>query len=126
MKYLVSFCLVVVGVIHLLPLSGFISAEKLMSLYGIKISDPNVEILMRHRAVLFGVLGAFLIYAAFQPSVQPLAFVAGFVSVVAYLYLLISIGNYNPLLKRVFAVDIVAVVLLLIGSIGYFVNSKAQ
>ena len=32
---------------------------------------------MRHRAVLFGLLGLFFIYAAFYPAYQPLAFVGG-------------------------------------------------
>jgi hypothetical protein len=42
---------------------------------------------MRHRAVLFGLLGAFLIAAAFLPSLQLAALVAGFASVVSFLYL---------------------------------------
>ena len=70
MRWLVSAMLMVVGVIHLLPLSGVLGGARLVSLYGISIDDPNLEILMRHRAVLFGLLGAFLIYAAFKPPFQ--------------------------------------------------------
>ena len=60
--------LIVVGVIHLLPLSGVLGGAQLFSLYGVPVDDPNLEILMRHRAVLFGLLGVFLVYAAFKPS----------------------------------------------------------
>ena len=57
MRYLVSATLVLVGLIHLLPLSGVLSADQLASLYGLSFSEPNLAILMRHRAVLFGLLG---------------------------------------------------------------------
>ena len=72
MRYLVSGSLVLAGVIHLLPLSGLLGAERLAALYGLDFSEPNLSILMRHRAVLFGLLGAFLVFAAFRPSLQTL------------------------------------------------------
>ena len=62
--------LLIVGIIHLLPMTGYLGASKLSALYNITIDDPNLEILMRHRAVLFGVLGSLFIYAAFQPNVH--------------------------------------------------------
>ena len=87
MKYLVSAMLIVVGVIHLLPLSGALGSERLTSLYGLDFKEENLEILMRHRAVLFGLLGAFMVYAAFRPAYQTIAFVGGFISVLSFLYL---------------------------------------
>lgn len=50
MRYLVSTMLVVVAVIHLLPLSGVLGPARLNALYGISFDEPNLEILMRHRA----------------------------------------------------------------------------
>jgi len=120
MRYLVSAMLVIVGVIHLLPLSGVLGGARLGTLYGISVTDPNLEILMRHRAVLFGILGAFLVFAAFRPSVQLLALVAGFVSVVSFLYLAGATGGYNAELATVFKADVVALVCLLIGAIAYW------
>ncbi|MFN6169665.1 MAG: phosphopantetheine adenylyltransferase, partial [Burkholderiales bacterium] len=66
MRHLVSAMLVVVAIIHLVPLSGLLGTERLAVLYGIQIEEPNLAILMRHRAVLFGLLGVFLLYAAFR------------------------------------------------------------
>ena len=87
MRYVVAAMLVIVGVIHLLPLSGALGAERLAALYGVSLSDPNLVILMRHRAVLFGLLGLFFIFAAFRRSMQPAAFIASFVSVLSFLFL---------------------------------------
>jgi hypothetical protein len=120
MRYILSAMLTVVGIIHLLPLTGVLGASRLLSLYGVTIADPNLEILMRHRAVLFGILGAFLIYAAFRPGVQLAALIAGAVSVISFLVIAGMIGGYNTGIARVVTADIVAVVCLLIGAFAYW------
>ena len=119
MRYLISVMLVIVGIIHLLPLSGVIGSDRLAALYGLPFDEPNLAILMRHRAVLFGLLGLFLIFAAFQPAYQLLAFIAGLVSVVSFLWLAWSVGGYNPQLARVFMADLIALACLLIGMAAY-------
>ena len=124
LKYLVPASLIVVGVIHLIPLSGVLGVGRLNVLYGTSISDPDLSILMRHRAVLFGLLGIFCIYAAFKPSLQFLALVAGAVSVVSFLYLALATGGYNDELRRVFIADIIAAVFLAIGFAGYFFSKS--
>ena len=119
MKYIVSAMLVIVGLIHLLPLSGVLGATSLSNLYGLQINEPNLEILMRHRAVLFGLLGAFFVLAAFKPALQSIALVGGFISVVSYLALAWSVGGYNAQLSRVFTADLVALGCLLVGGAAY-------
>jgi drug/metabolite transporter (DMT)-like permease len=124
MRYLVSASLVVAGIIHLLPLSGAMSAERLATLYGLDFSEPNLSILMRHRAVLFGMFGAFLVFAAFKPSLQAIAFIAAFVSVLSFLLLAWSSGGYNTLVGRVVTADLVALVALVIGAAAYVMNTN--
>lgn len=80
---------------------------------------------MRHRAVLFGLLGVFLLFAAFNPAVQSGAFIAGFISVTSFLWLAWSIGNYNEQIARVFIADIVALVCLIIG-FGAYLSAVRQ
>ncbi len=116
MRYLVSAMLVVVGVIHFLPLSGVLGSERLAALYGLSFSEANLTILMRHRAVLFGLFGLFFFLAAFRPQLQTLAFIAGFASVVSFLWLAWSVGGYNAQVARVFMADIIALVCLIIGA----------
>ncbi|MES3021321.1 MAG: phosphopantetheine adenylyltransferase [Pseudomonadota bacterium] len=115
MRHVVSAMLIIVGIIHLLPLSGILGSDRLAALYGLSFTDPNLAILMRHRAVLFGLLGVFLIFAAFRPALQTLAFIAGFISVASFLWLAWSVGGYNAQIARVFMADIVALVCLTIG-----------
>lgn len=117
MHYLTMAMLLVVGIIHLLPLSGVLGAERLASLYGLPFKEPNLAILMRHRAVLFGLLGLFLVYAAFRPGLQTLAFLAGFASVLSFLWLAWSQGGYNLQIQRVVIADVVALVCLVVGGL---------
>jgi hypothetical protein len=119
MRHVVSAMLVVVAIIHFLPLSGVLGGARLNALYGLHIDDPNLTILMRHRAVLFGLLGAFLLLAAFRPAFQVAALVAGFVSVVSFLYFAWSAGAYNAQLGRVVIADVVALVCLVIGAAAH-------
>jgi hypothetical protein len=115
MRHVVSAMLVIVGIIHLLPLSGVLGSEQLAILYGLSVAEPNVVILMRHRAVLFGMLGLFLLYAAVQPVFQTVAFIAGTTSVVSFLWLAWSVGGYNAQVRHVLIADLVALACLLTG-----------
>ena len=118
MRHLITLCLLVAGLIHLLPVSGVLGGERLTALYGLPaqaLADPNLAILMRHRAALFGVLGALLTLAAFRPSLQDMAFVAGFASVLSFLGLAWSAGPHNAEIGRVVTADLVALVCLLVG-----------
>jgi len=115
--------MLVIAIIHLLPITGIFGVERLASLYQIKITDGSLEILMRHRAVLFGILGGFFAYAAFHPAVQPIAFLAAFISVASFFYLSYSVGDFNDAIRKVVYADIVASVALLAAIFLYALKS---
>ena len=117
MHYVISASLLLAALIHILPITGLVGTRRLELLYGVVVSDPNTEILLRHRAVLFGLLGAFLALAAIRPVLRPLAFGAGLISTVSFLLVARSVGGYNRQLSRVVAADIIAVVALVIGGV---------
>ena len=73
----ITYCLLVVGLINLAPVFGVISAAKLESAYSVTLAGNDLAILMRHRALLFGILGAFIIYSAFNPHYQLAAMIMG-------------------------------------------------
>jgi hypothetical protein len=116
----ITILLIIVAVIHIIPISGFAGIARLESLYGIPISGNNMEILMRHRAILFGILGVFFAYAAFTPSVQPLAFLAAFATLGSFFYLAISVGEYNAAIRKIVIGDIVAAISLFGAVILYY------
>lgn len=123
MRYIVPVALFLVGLIHVLPLAGVLGVARLHGLYGIGVEEPNLEILLRHRAVLFGLLGLFLCQAAFRPAHHAMALIAGLASVASFLLLAAMVGGYNAQLARVFAVDVLALVLLVIAG-GAFLYAK--
>ena len=120
MRTLVCLCLLVVGLIHLLPLPGLFGGAQLAALYGLAFDDPNLLILMRHRALLFGVLGLFCVVAAFRPDLQAAALVAAWISVVGFLLLAWSTGGYNAQIARVVIADFVALAALVAGSLALY------
>ena len=117
MRYGVPLILVLVAVVHALPLVGVLGAGKLAQLYGTPVPDAGLELLLRHRAVLFGLLAAFMGYAAMRPGLHRLALVAGLVSVVSFLLLawLQRGSGLGAPLAVVVRVDAVALALLVAG-----------
>lgn len=111
METLISILFVLVGLINFVPVIGLLSNAKVSSLYEVDVSDTNTAILLRHRALLFGILGGVISYSAFYKELQPLAFVMGFASMIGYAALCIHQGNTNRKLKRVLNADWLAIAL---------------
>lgn len=109
-----TFSLIAGGMVNLLPLSGVLGATHLERLYGLQINDDNLEVLMRHRAVLFGLTGTFMLYAAlWAPELKKLAHIAGLSSMVSFILIAkLSKGALNRFIRRVFMVDVFASSLL--------------
>ncbi|HMT07608.1 MAG TPA: hypothetical protein PKA82_06360 [Pyrinomonadaceae bacterium] len=126
MKYLISATLIVAGIIHILPLVGVLGSERLTALYGIPFDEPNLAILMRHRAVLLGLFGALFVVAAFFRTLQPTAFMTGLITVVSFLLLTWLTGNYNEQIGRVFIADLVALICLIVGGAAYIYTEIGQ
>ena len=112
METLAKALFVVVGLINIVPVAGVLGSGQLASLYGQTIGDPDVLLLMRHRAVLFGLLGALLIAAAFRAQLRTLAAAVGTVSMASFCLLALPLDSHGDALIRVFWADIVALPLL--------------
>jgi hypothetical protein len=115
-RFITSGGLFLAGVIHLLPLPGVLGGSQLSQLYGLPFDDPGLALLMRHRAVLLGLVGLLLVVAAFRRPLRTLAFVAGFVSVVLFLLIAAPPGvSLTPVIQRVVLADWVALFCLVAG-----------
>jgi hypothetical protein len=115
MRHLAALMLLLVAFVHLPPLVGVLGPARLQALYGVPVDGPDLAILMRHRAVLFGLLGLYQVWAVFHPEHRTAAFVAGIASLAAFLALAYSTPGRNAKLARVAAIDGVALVLAVIG-----------
>ncbi len=111
MKRTISIILVLVGLMNFYPVIGVLSADTLRNLYGVIILDNDLLILMRHRAIFFGILGIFMVISAFRPNLQPSAIVVGLISMMAFIGLALGTGELGEPIQKVMIAD-------LIGSLG--------
>ncbi|MDP3937765.1 MAG: phosphopantetheine adenylyltransferase [Deltaproteobacteria bacterium] len=113
MATVVTVLFVVAGLINLVPVVGVISAGHIERLYGIRSTDRNLLVLLRHRAVLLGLLGAFLMLAGFCASLQTVAGVAGLVSMASFVILAPPSAPLSDDIRKVTRADILALALLI-------------
>lgn len=104
--------LIIAGLINLLPLIGVVSARQLEKLYSLPITDPNLEVLMRHRAVLFGIVGGLLIASVFKTEWQTPAIIAGLLSMVSFIVLTMLVDGYSGVYRHIIIADIIGIVAL--------------
>jgi hypothetical protein len=115
MHVIPSLGLLLAAAIHLLPVSGAISNERLFKLYRVRFTDPNLIIMMRHRAAMFGIVAALMIAACFDAALRHAAFGVGFASAGSFLVIAWSVGGYSKAISRVVFADVVAVAALAVG-----------
>ena len=115
MKLAATLCFLVAAAINLAPVAGAFSAERISALYGLPVLDPTLETLMRHRAVLFGIVGVLLAVAAFRPAYQNVAAAAGFVSMLSFIAIAWLVGDVTPALRRIAIADVIGSVALALG-----------
>ena len=112
MKKFVIGALLITGAINLYPVVGVVSVDQLEKLYGVSLNNGDLVILMRHRAILFGLLGTFLIYSAFRSSVQTLACIAGLVSMMSFIVLAYASDQFGEALNKAIVADAIGSFLL--------------
>jgi hypothetical protein len=115
MKWIVPAMLVLVALIHLLPLAGVLGVAKLEGAYGVQIEGPDLAVLMRHRALMFGLLGGFMLVAIFVRALQPWALGIALLAAGAFVLLAWTTPGHNGNLAKVALVDVAAVVFALVG-----------
>ncbi len=125
MGYLTAALFIIAGLINFVPISGIVSGDQLSKLYQIEIASADIELLLRHRAILFGIVGSIIIAAGFVASLRPVATVAGLVSMVAFILLVFATKNSNPNLVQIAWIDVGATIVLLLG-FGAHLNTSSH
>ena len=68
--------------------------------------------LLRHRAILFGLLGSFILYSGVKPALRPLACVAALIAMASFLLLVWSAEGVGQDIKKVALADVIGLVAL--------------
>ena len=110
--------LLVAGLIHLLPVGGVLGPATLTRLYGVPVADANTTILLQHRALLFGVLGLFMLWAVAVPPLRLAALLVGLASAASFLLVARWVGGYNAAIGRVVTADVIATAALAAGLVA--------
>ncbi|WP_281555992.1 hypothetical protein [Thalassomonas sp. RHCl1] len=122
MKLTISIFLLIVGVINFLPVIGVLSAETLSGAYSVEFMGNDIIILMRHRALLFGLIGGFILYSVFKPAYQMAAMVMAAISMLGFLFFVWAAGDYNASIFKIAIVDLVGIVCLVIVSVLKYIS----
>lgn len=107
-----SVALIGAALIHLLPLPGLAGAAALQGLYGLPALDPASELLLRHRALLFGLLGGGLLLALRLHDWRVPLLALTLASDIGFLLLALAADPLNMPLQRVAAFDALSIALL--------------
>lgn len=104
--------LLLAALIHLAPVTGLAGADALQRLYGVDLTDPATLMLMRHRAVLFALIGLPLVIGLVVPTWRLPALLGALISLSAFLALAANLPGLNPALQRAVHIDLGLVALI--------------
>ncbi|GJL96813.1 MAG: hypothetical protein DHS20C06_06300 [Hyphobacterium sp.] len=113
----IKFLIFGAGLINFAPIFGLISRRQLERMYQSPIGGADLSIMMRHRAALFGIIGGFMLYAAFYEDLHFAAILMGFAAMLSYIALAVLTGGYNAALRTVIRIDAVGIGFLVLASL---------
>ena len=111
-----SAALVAAGLVHLIPAIGALGAGALERVYGVAPADPTLLLLLRHRAVLFGVLGAFMMAGAFAEPLRWWSVGVALLSMCSFVALAWADPGLGAPLVRVLRIDLGLTAILVVTS----------
>ena len=124
MQHFITSTFIIVGLINFAPITGLLGAERLIAGSGIDSPSNDMVLLLQHRAVLFGIIGAVIILAAFQKNLRPLASSMALISMISFLFLFDFSQNPNPKIMLIAQIDLVATLLLILAMLISFMRQK--
>lgn len=111
-----------VAAAHLLPSLGMFGSSVFRRIYGSAALSPEAELLLRHRAAMFGVLTVMSIAAIFVESWRTPTLLFALGSITAFIVLWLVSGVRGREVKRVALVDILLVPVVVAGLVAAWVT----
>lgn len=119
--------LVVIGVLTASPSITAFNPSGITALYGVTLENDAALLLVRHRQIMLGVLGATLVCGAFFSSLRMMAITINVLSKSAFLGFSLTTPTLTPGLQRIVYFDVVSIVLLLMSAFIFLQpNGKGQ
>ena len=134
-EWIISLLILIVGAIHFTPVIGVLGNQQLLSLYAIDIAalsehSPDAAnsllLLMRHRAMLFGIIGLFILVAAFKRPLQMWALIAAQINIFSFIALYLLSSSNDPALDKIMWADVFAQALVLVVMIIRIQQSSSK
>ena len=122
---LIAVFLLLSALINFGPVMGVFSAERMNKLYDIELVGSDMLVLMHHRALLFGIVGGFMLCAVVLPSLRPAAYIMGFLSMIGFIVIAWTVGGYNDALQRIVSIDVAGTIFLAI-SLSLYLYQQGQ
>jgi len=115
MRRLATVLIVAVGLVQAAPIVGVVASD-FHAFYGVRVADdPDLLILLRSRAVYYGIVGIFLLYAAWRRQYLGPAMLLTGTGLGAYALHALLEPDHNSKLGVLIVIDLVAVALLVIA-----------
>lgn len=114
-----------VGLLNLIPGIGLIAPGRLADLYGVAGLGGNEVVLLRHRALLLGLLGVFMIMAVAVPAWRLAALGAGLISNLVFVLLVLP-AEVTPAVDRVAWIDLIALPFLVLALLVEIVQARTR
>lgn len=110
------------GVINFLPSMLAFMPSKITKSYQVEVIDNNYELLLRHRAMMFGLVGGLLIFASLSQKYYEVALFVGLFSMLGFvlLYCLIGKEKINIALRKVMWIDVFTSIILILSALGHY------
>jgi hypothetical protein len=125
MNKTITVLLILVGIINFLPVIGVLSASNINQAYSVEVTSNDLAILMRHRALLFGIVGGFVLYSAFVPHYQFAAMLMAAISMIGFLCIMWLVGDYNSSIFKVAIIDMAGIGFLVAAAILKYASVRS-
>lgn len=109
----IAACFIAVGLIKAYPAIVVLQPGQLARLYRLEAQRADLTVLLRHRGLMLGLIGGFLIAAALVPTWRYPAAAIGLASMIGFVALLGS--SSDRALRRIASIDLVATAILCIA-----------
>ncbi|GAB5412639.1 MAG: hypothetical protein Cons2KO_02420 [Congregibacter sp.] len=108
-------CVAVVGIINVLPVVGLFYPSNMTGAYGIEINTSELELLLRHRAMLFGIIGGFALISLALPQFRVSALLLAGISMLGFVLLVWGSPGISPQISRIAMIDLIGLPIVALG-----------